>query len=200
MEWLQSRAVPIILYGVRLRRTRLVPRLGRALALTLGLALGLVACGRAKAGRSAPAALPVTRADQPVSQVRVFLISPGDQGHSGTKVGCGDSAVPVEVALPRREPGLPGALHALLALRERYQEPSGLSNPLYSSALELVRIERQGEEARIYLKGYLELGDGCDNPRILAELQETARQFSDVTRVQFFLDDRPLPEILSGKG
>jgi hypothetical protein len=200
MEWLQSRAVPIILYGVRLRRIRLVLHLGRSFALALGMIVGVVACDRAKVGRSTPAALPVTRADQPVAQVRVFLISPGDQGHSGPKVGCGDSAVPVEVALPRREPGLTGALHALLALRERYQEPSGLSNPLYSSALELVRIERQGAEARIYLKGYLELGDGCDNPRILAELQETARQFSDVTRVQFYLDDRPLAEILSGQG
>ena len=92
---------------------------------------------------------------------------------------------------------------ALLALKERYQEPSGLSNPLYSSNLALVRIERLGADrgdARVYLKGYLELGDDCDNPRILAELQETALQFSDVSRVQFFLDERPLAQILSGKG
>ncbi|MEA2694280.1 MAG: hypothetical protein QOJ16_3667 [Acidobacteriota bacterium] len=184
--------MPSILYGDR-RQRRL------ALALTLGF-LALTACGRGKAGETGPAAAPILRAGEPTRKVRVFLISPADNGRTGHKVGCGDSAVPVEISLPRPEPSLEGALRALLALKEPYHEPSGLSNPLYSSALELVRIERQGTDARIYLKGYLEMGGQCDNPRILAELQETALQFSDVARVQFFLEDRPLAEILSGKG
>jgi hypothetical protein len=194
--------VPIILYGSAPDRSR--PLLATALGLLL--ALGLGACDRSGIGGKGPAgatAASPARADEPTQKVRVFLISPGDQGRSGHKVGCGDSAVPVEIALPSKEPGLPGALGALLALKERYQEPSGLSNPLYSSALQLVRIERRGAErgdARIYLKGYLEMGDACDNPRILAELQETVLQFKDIRSVQFFLDDRPLPEILSGKG
>jgi hypothetical protein len=169
------------------------------------MTLAILACGRAGSGPGG--ALGATagdsataRADQLTEKVRVFLISPGDQGHSGHKVGCGDSAVPVEIALPRKEPGLEGALGALLALKERYQEPSGLSNPLYSSALQLVRVERRGGDVRVYLKGYLEMGDECDNPRMLAELQETALQFSDLSHVQFFLDDRPLSELLSGKG
>jgi hypothetical protein len=186
--------VPGILYGVDRRRINLV--------LTLGF-LSLTACNQGKAGQTGPAAVTVLRAGEPTQRVRVFLIAPGDNGRAGHKVGCGDSAVPVEINLPSQEPGLEGALRALLALKERYQEPSGLSNPLYSSALELVRVERQGahgSDIRVYLKGYLERGDECDNPRILAELQETALQFPDVSRVQFFLDDRPLAEILSGKG
>jgi hypothetical protein len=132
--------------------------------------------------------------------VRVFLISPADQGHAGKKVACGDSAVPVEIALSPPAPALEGALRALLGLKGQYHEPSGLYNALYASALELVRIERQGKDARVYLKGYLERGGDCDNPRILAELQETALQFPDVTQVQFYLDDKPLPQILAGKG
>lgn len=194
--------MPLILYGVSLRRSRPLS----AAVLGLLLALGLFACDRSGIGERGPARATAgsparpARADEPTLKVRVFLISPGDQGHSGHKVGCGDSAVPVELGLPRKEPGLAGALGALLALKERYQEPSGLSNPLYSSALQLVRVERHGGDVRVYLKGYLEMGDECDNPRILAELQETALQFKDVSRVQFFLDERPLPEILSGKG
>jgi hypothetical protein len=187
--------VPSILYGDR-RQRRI------ALVLTLGF-LALTACNRGTAGQTGPAVdpdMPVLRAGEPTRKVRVFLISPADNGRAGHKAGCGDSAVPVEINLPRPEPALEGALRALLAQKERHHEPSGLSNPLYSSALELVRIERQGGEARVYLKGYLEMGGECDNPRILAELQETALQFSDVTRVQFFLEDRPLAEILSGKG
>jgi len=166
-------------------------------AILLGL-LATTACGRTPAGPGAPAAAP--RAGEPAGRVRVFLISPGDPGRGGKKIGCGDKAVPVEIALPHPEPGLEGALHALLALKTQYHEPSGLYNALYASSLELVRIERQGPATRVYLKGYLELGGPCDNPRLLAELQETARQFADVQRVQFYLDERPLAQILAGSG
>jgi hypothetical protein len=200
ISWLQSPAVPIILYGERPGRSR--PRVGAALGLLLLSLLGLTACDGIRIPHGGSAAVTVLRSDQPTEKVRVFLISPGDRGHSGHNVACGDSAVPVEITLPRKEQGLEGALGALLALKERYQEPSGLSNPLYSSNLELVRVERPGgdhADARVYLKGYLELSDGCDNPRMLAELLETALQFPDVKGAQFFLDERPLAAILSGK-
>lgn len=176
--------MPSILYGA-----------GRRLA-GLVLILAISACGRAKIGPSGE--VKAARAGQPTDRVRVFLIAPADGGRTGHKVACGDSALPVEIALPHPEPGLEGALHALLALRGRYHEPSGLYNALDPSSLELVRIERQGAEARIYLKGYLETGDKCENPRILAELQETALQFSDVSHVQFYLADQPLQQLLSG--
>lgn len=165
--------------------------------LGLWIVLGITACQQ-KVGPSRHAT--ALRAGQPAEKVRVFLISPDDKGRSGKKVGCGDSAVPFEIALPHPEPALEGALRALLGLKGQYHEPSGLYNALYTSSLDLVRIERQGNAARVYLKGYLELGGECDNPRMLAELQETALQFTDVTRVQFYLEDKPLPQILAGRG
>jgi len=184
-----------------LSRRRRLAGIAVVLLLGLGIVFGLsfVACGRAKTGQGAGPA-PTRRAGEPAKKVRVFLISPEDQGKSGKKVGCGDSAVPVEIALSRPGPALEGALRALLALKAQYHEPSGLYNALYASSLELVRIERQGKDARIYLKGYLELGGECDNTRILAELQETALQFADVGQVQLYLEDKPLAQILAGKG
>ena len=181
-----------ILYGPgRSRRGR-----GAAPVVFLAL-LALAACGRTREGAPAP---PPIRAGDPTGKVKLFLIAPGDAGKTGRKVGCGDSAVAVEVALPRKEPGLEGALHALLALKERYHEPSGFYNALYSSDLTLDHIERQGGEARIYLKGYLELGGKCEDPRIAAELEDTARQFTDVQSVRLYLEGKPLQEILAGKG
>jgi len=175
-----------------------VPRILSRRRLAAVVLVGVAACSRTNVGQGGEPTAP--GAEQLTQQVRVFLISPDDQGRSGRKVGCGDSAVPVEIALPHPEPGLQGALRALLGLKGQYHEPSGLYNALYTSALELVRIERQGNDARVYLKGYLELGGDCDNPRILAELQETALQFSDVAHVQFYLEGKPLPQILAGKG
>lgn len=138
-------------------------------------------------------------AASPTDRVRVFLISPEDGGALGRKVGCSDSAVPVEVVLPRPRPALEGSLEALFSLEGRYHGASGLYNPIYASPLEIEAIQRVGPEARIRLGGYVEIGGDCDGPRILAQLTETALQFSDVQRVTFFMGDKPLRQLLAGR-
>jgi hypothetical protein len=40
----------------------------------------------------------------------------------------------------------------------------------------------------------------CDRPRLLAQLTRTATQFSDVKRAEFFLDGKPLRDLLSETG
>lgn len=126
----------------------------------------------------------------------VYLIALEDGGVDGRRVGCGDSAVPVEVTLPRRGPALEGALDALLSRKETYDTRSGLYNALHGSNLEVDRIERSGPEVRVHLTGYLEIGGECDSPRVLAQLNETALQFSDVQRAQFYLEGKPLAGLL----
>jgi|HubBroStandDraft_3_1064219.scaffolds.fasta_scaffold25548_3 hypothetical protein len=166
-----------------------------ALALLLGLA-----CHRSAETQGGPEGRqpppPRLTADATAERVRVFLISPGDGGRSGRAVGCGDSAVPVEVPLARPQPALAGALSALLAMRGSYDRSSGLVNALYASPLALVRVERAGGLARVILSGYIELAGGCENARMVAELTETARQFADVSRVELILDGQPLAALL----
>lgn len=140
------------------------------------------------------------KADTPTERVRIFLIATEDGGALGRKVGCSDSAVPVEVDLGAKQPALRGSLEALLAQESRYDRATGLYNPLYASPLEIERIERAGPEVRVYLTGYLEIGGDCDAPRMLAQLTETALQFPDVQRAQFYLGGKPLGQLLSGRG
>jgi hypothetical protein len=140
------------------------------------------------------------RAADVTDRVRVFLIAPQDGGVKGQQVGCGDSAVPVEVKLPRSEPALHGAFHALLGIRSRNDPASGYYNALYASPLQLQRIERVGGEARVHLTGYLAIGDSCDGQRALAQLTETALQFQDIQRVQLWLDGKPLRDLLFKSG
>lgn len=139
-------------------------------------------------------------AGAPTERARVFLIAPEDGGGLGRKVACSDSAVPVDVELPRRRPALEGSLEALLALDSRYDPATGLYNPLYASPLEIQRVERAGSEVRVYLTGYVEIGGDCDGPRMLAQLTETALQFRDVERVQLYLGGKPLGPLLAGRG
>src|SRR5215203_3626746 len=97
----------------------------------LAVLVGIACCSQ---GGGTPADL---QADTPAESVRIFLIERENGGIlSGRGIGCGDSAVPVEVKLPRRMPALGGALEALLALRGDGEDPrSGFYNALHASPL-----------------------------------------------------------------
>ena len=168
----------------------------------LSLALLLGASCRGAADTPAPAAAGDSAPPDPAAvaeRVRVMLIAPQDGGRGGRRVACGDSAVPVEVNLPRPAPALDGALRALLAMSDRYDRGSGLLNQLYASRLTLAGVERQGAQVKVRLTGYVELGDACDNARLLAQLTETVMQFRDVSYVQFELDGQPLRALLAAR-
>jgi sporulation and spore germination protein len=175
-------------------------RRGARRLLALALLLG-ISCSCSRAATPAPpaGAEPAPEPATAAERVRVFLIAPQDDGRSGRKVACGDSAVPVEVTLPRPAPALEGALRALLAMGDRYDRGSGLLNPLYASRLELAGMERRGAQVKVRLTGYVELGDACDNSRMVAQLTETALQFRGISSVQFEIDGQPLHELLLGR-
>ena len=174
--------------------------LGLALLLLLGISCHDATTTAATARASAPAgAEPPPEPAAAAERVRVFLIAPQDGGRAGRKVACGDSAVPVEVTLPRPAPALEGALRALLAMGDRYDRASGLLNPLYASRLELAGLERRGAQVRVRLTGYVELGDACDNSRMFAQLTETALQFRGISDAQFDIDGQRLRELLLAK-
>ena len=137
-------------------------------------------------------------AGQTVRRARIYLISIGGK-ETGPKVGCGDTAVPVEVDLPLDSPALAGSLDALLDAGKRH-ETAGFYNALASSPLKVQRIDLSGGSARVDLTGYLEIGGECDGPRVLDQLTRTATQFSDVKSAELFLDGKPLRDLLSGKG
>jgi hypothetical protein len=171
-----------------------VPRREPALRW-LGLALlVVVSCN---AGDSGPD--PDMQAGTVTERARVYLVEMEDGGVNGRRIGCGDSAVPVVVTLVRREPALQGSLEALLSMKEPWDDRSGLYNALHGSRLEVERIERSGAEVKVYLKGYLEIGEECDGQRILAQLTETALQYPDVQRATFYLEGKPLAGLLTGK-
>jgi hypothetical protein len=167
--------------------------------MCLALVLG-VSCRHTGKTATPAGAGPAPEPGMVGDRVSVFLIAPQDGGRAGRKVACGDSAVPVEVTLPRPAPALEGAMRALLAMGDRYDRGSGLLNPLYASRLELAGLDRQGAQVKVRLTGYVELGDSCDNSRMLAQLTETALQFRGISYVQFEIDGQPWRELLPGPG
>ena len=149
---------------------------------------------------ASPALTPKPPTATPQSlMVRVFLIAVGDNGVSGKLVGCGDSAVPVQVQVPYTTGVLRASLVALLSMKAKDYGESGLYNSLYQSNLQVQSVSLQGGKAIVNLTGSLQLGGECDNPRVRAQLEEMALQFSTVSSVQVFLNGKPLDQVLSLK-
>ncbi len=132
--------------------------------------------------------------------VKVYLIAVGDNGVSGDLIGCGDSAVAVDVEIAPTQGVLKAAIQALLSIKTRDYGQSGLYNALYQSNLQLDSVRIENGTASIYLSGSLLLGGECDNPRVEAQLTRTALQFATVQQVSIFINNRPLKDVLSLKG
>lgn len=133
------------------------------------------------------------------AQVKIFLIAVGDNGVSGPKIGCGDSAVGVIRVIPATKAPLTAALNELLGLHEQHYGQSGLYNSLYNSHLQLQSVAVTDGVALIKLTGTLSLGGECDDPRVDAQITNTALQFATVKSVDVSLNGKPLKEVLSGK-
>jgi hypothetical protein len=133
------------------------------------------------------------------AQVKIFLIAVGDNGVSGPKIGCGDSAVGVIRVVPVTKAPLTAALNELFSLHDQFYGQSGLQNFLYQSRLQLQSVAIANGVATIKLTGTLLLGGVCDSPRVDAQITNTALQFSTVHSVDVSINGKPLKDLLSGK-
>lgn len=131
--------------------------------------------------------------------VKVFLVAIGDNGASGKLIGCGDSIMPVTREIVPTQGVLRAALEILLGIKQQNYGQSGLYNALYQSNLTIEDVRIENGKASIRLSGRLLLGGVCDNPRVEAQLVETAKQFSTVKEVEIFINGKPLKDVLSEK-
>jgi hypothetical protein len=131
--------------------------------------------------------------------VQIFLVAIGDNGVSGKAIGCGDSLVPVTVPIAPTTGVLRAALNKLLSIKTKDYGESGLYNALYQSNLTAGNIVINNGLATIQLSGTLTLGGECDSPRVKAQLEEIALQFSTVSSVNIFVNGAPLDTLLSTK-
>lgn len=132
------------------------------------------------------------------TRVNIYLIALEDAGRSGPEIGCNDSVVPVEIEIAPTIAPLTAAMEQLLALEETTYGQSGLHNALAPSDLTVAGINIADDgTATIALNGTLQLGGVCDNPRVEAQLRQTALQFTTVDEVAITINGTPLEEVLS---
>ncbi|NJP06030.1 MAG: GerMN domain-containing protein [Chloroflexaceae bacterium] len=132
-----------------------------------------------------------------VNQVELYFIALGDQGQSGRKIGCGDSVVPVSVAIEPTTAPLTAAFQRLLAVNTSYYGQSGLYNALNRSDLTLDYASVEDGIATIHLSGAVTMAGVCDTPRFEAQIRQTADQFSTVDTSIVYINGERLEAIVT---
>lgn len=130
--------------------------------------------------------------------LKIFMINQGDNGKDGVLVGCGDSAIAVQREVPQTQAVLKAAIEQLLSVKDKDYGMSGYYNALYQSNLTLnsASIDKNGK-ATIKLSGSLLTSGTCDNPRVIAQIEETAKQFSTVKSVSILVNGQDIHSLLS---
>lgn len=155
--------------------------------------------------RSQAAPTPVPPATPPpsgtlFSNAQIYLTAVGDGGQSGALIGCNDSVVPHRVNFSPTVAPLTSALNAMFSSDSFYFPGTNLYNVFYQSDLAVQGIDIENGTAFISLTGNLLLSGACDSPRVRAQIEQTALQFSTINSVIITLNGQPLDQVLSGAG
>ena len=127
--------------------------------------------------------------------VKVFLVAVGDNGKTGRKIGCDDSLVGVRRTVKPNRAVLKSAVEELLKISRNYNEK--LENFWGGGGLKLKSVALAGGVATIRLTGKeLPIAGVCDLPRVVEQIEETAKQFPAVERVRVFVNGKTLAQAI----
>ena len=132
----------------------------------------------------------------PPAAVKVFLVAIGDNGRNGKRIGCEDSLVAVSRPLEAGVAPLRGAIRALLATPPETAGTPTLENFWKGTDLALESVVLRKGTATIKITGQISVAGVCDEPRIVEQIEATARQFRTVKRVRVFVDGRRLADVI----
>lgn len=132
-------------------------------------------------------------------RVKIFMVALNDAGKTGKKIGCDDSIVAIDRTIPMTQGVLTAALNELFSVHDKTVGTSGLYNALSQSTLRIDGINLVSGRATIQITGKLVSGGVCDNPRIKAQIEETALQFPTVKSVAVTINGVAIDKVLSEK-
>jgi hypothetical protein len=136
--------------------------------------------------------------------IKLYFIELETKDLKAYRIGCGDAVIAVDAkyAPSKDEKAAETALKMLFAVKDRTYGEKKLYNSLYQSDLKLESLTvDNNRKATLKLSGTMMLGGVCDAPRFEEQIRQTVLQFNDLySDVEIFLNDKPLKDLLSGRG
>ncbi len=128
--------------------------------------------------------------------IKVYLVALGDDGKTGKKIGCGDSLIAVTHTIKKTRAPLAAAIRELLLTPPHPDGSPNLENFWKGRNLAVQSVSLRHGTATIRISGDVFVAGICDEPRIQAQIEETARQFPSVKRVKVFIGKRTLADAI----
>lgn len=142
-----------------------------------------------------PASTPASETTPTAQEVKVYLVAVGDNGKKGKKIGCEDSLVPVTRTIKSAGEPLRATIEELLAVPHEYSKELG--NYWWGKNLKVKSVAIADGVATIHISGEGPFVAGvCDEPRIIEQIEETAKQFPAVKKVKVFVNNQTLAEAI----
>jgi len=136
------------------------------------------------------------KTDHSSQTIKIYLVAVGDDGKTGRKIGCGDSLVPATRTIKKTAAPLTAAIRELLITPEQAGGTPKLENFWKGRNLRVQSVSVRNKTATIQLSGELFVAGVCDTPRIQGQIEETARQFPTVKKLEVFIGKRTLAEAI----
>lgn len=124
--------------------------------------------------------------------VNIYLVALEGSNLSGKTIGCNDILVPISKNVLVEKSALESALNELLSIKKEGE----LLNFVKGPGLSLINVSIAEGIADIYLKGDFNISGACDIPRIHEQLNETAKQFPYLKKINIFINFQTLKEYL----
>jgi len=143
-----------------------------------------------------PVPTPTDPADEFTFETDFYLVALGDAGRSGNPIGCDDSLVAVTVEFAPDISPMMASLQQLFSIDTRVYGQSGLYNALYQSDLSVESLDIVDGVATINLSGTIRTGGVCDEPRLIAQIEQIALQYPSIDNVTVLVNGTPLADSL----
>jgi hypothetical protein len=126
-------------------------------------------------------------------KVNIYLIALEGSTQPGKLIGCNDILVSVERSVAPEKSALESALNELV----EFKSTDELQNFVKGPGLILVQVTIARGMADVYFRGAFDISGACDIPRIKEQLYETAKQFTEYSKIEFHINEQTLENYLS---
>lgn len=129
-------------------------------------------------------------------EIKIYLVALEGTSQEGKIIGCNDKLVATTKSVKVEKTKLETSIGELIAAKDTEE----LKNYVKGFHLMLFQVTIAGGIGDVYLNGELNINGTCDIPRIREQLNETAKQFTDLKKVNFYINAQPLEKYLDIAG
>lgn len=128
--------------------------------------------------------------------VKIYLVALEGSELPGKIFGCNDILVTEEIKVAAERSVLEATFYELVNFKSKGE----LNNFVKGPGLILVQVTVARGIADVYFRGDFEISGACDIARIKEQIYETAKQFPEYTKINFYIKNETLENYLDVAG